>query len=382
MTRLRIQEHIYCDRIWTVFERNWSSYLDHIVAILLICMLLLTSNKKETEMNVVFIVPTGIGAEVGGHNGDATPAAKLVASLCDNFITHPNVVNASDINEMPDNTLYVEGNMLDRFLCGKIGLKKVKFNKVLVATNSPVKPEIINSVSAARASMGMDIEIVALDPPLILTGKIENNRAVGKVVGWEGLIKQVRKCKPFDALAISSPVFVDKETKMNYWKSGGVNPFGRAEALVSKLVGDALNVPVAHAPCEYVTKESDPEVFFFNQVVDPRMAAELVSVSYLHCVLKGLHKAPRPVEEGGLRVSDVNYLVSPVGCVGEPHHACMRRNIPIIMVKENKTCENKATPEGVTIVENYLEAAGMIACKNAGVYWKTVRRPLINTVVS
>lgn len=55
-------------------------------------------------MNIVFIVPTGIGAEIGGHAGDASPAAKLIASLCDNFVTHPNVFNASDINEMPENT--------------------------------------------------------------------------------------------------------------------------------------------------------------------------------------------------------------------------------------------------------------------------------------
>jgi len=41
-------------------------------------------------MNVVFIVPTGIGAEIGGHAGDATPSAKLIASLCDRLFIHPN----------------------------------------------------------------------------------------------------------------------------------------------------------------------------------------------------------------------------------------------------------------------------------------------------
>ena len=34
-------------------------------------------------MNVVFIVPTGIGAEIGGHAGDANPAAKLIAAACE-----------------------------------------------------------------------------------------------------------------------------------------------------------------------------------------------------------------------------------------------------------------------------------------------------------
>ena len=52
----------------------------------------------------VLIIPTGIGAEIGGHAGDGNPVAKLIASCCDKLITHPNVVNAADINEMPSNT--------------------------------------------------------------------------------------------------------------------------------------------------------------------------------------------------------------------------------------------------------------------------------------
>ena len=67
-------------------------------------------------MIVVLIVPTGLGAEIGGHAGDANPVAKLLGACCDKLITHPNVVNGSDINEMPENALYVEGSILDRFL--------------------------------------------------------------------------------------------------------------------------------------------------------------------------------------------------------------------------------------------------------------------------
>ena len=51
-------------------------------------------------MNVVMIIPTGIGCEIGGHAGDATPAAKLLASVCDKLIIHPNVVNASDKEDL------------------------------------------------------------------------------------------------------------------------------------------------------------------------------------------------------------------------------------------------------------------------------------------
>ena len=86
-------------------------------------------------MNIVMIIPTGIGCEIGGHCGDANPAARLLASCCDILIVHPNVVNASDINEMPENCLYVEESILDRFLKGELYLERVLSNKVLIAVN-------------------------------------------------------------------------------------------------------------------------------------------------------------------------------------------------------------------------------------------------------
>ena len=76
-------------------------------------------------MNIVMIIPTGIGCKIGGHAGDATPAAKLLASVCDNLIIHPNVVNASDINEMPPNSWYTEGSILDEFLDGHVVMSPV-----------------------------------------------------------------------------------------------------------------------------------------------------------------------------------------------------------------------------------------------------------------
>ena len=43
----------------------------------------------------IFIVPTGIGCEVGGFAGDALPTAKLLASASGCLITHPNVMTVS-----------------------------------------------------------------------------------------------------------------------------------------------------------------------------------------------------------------------------------------------------------------------------------------------
>src|SRR5205814_5580574 len=104
---------------------------------------------------VALIVPTGVGAEIGGHAGDAGPVARLLAGACDRLITHPNVVNASDINELPENGLYVEGSVLSRLLMGTAGLQPVRANRVLLVIDRHEEPSYtfaaINSLIAARA---------------------------------------------------------------------------------------------------------------------------------------------------------------------------------------------------------------------------------------
>jgi len=326
----------------------------------------------------VLIIPTGIGAEIGGHAGDGNPVAKLIASCCDKLITHPNVVNASDINEMTENTLYVEGSILDRFLEGKIELEETKSNKILVAANSPITNDTINAVSAARATIGIDAEIVELEIPLEMESSFEHNKATGEVTGWKELIKQVQEYK-FDALAIHTPINVDREVLLNYYKHGGLNPLGGVEAKASKLIANELNKPVAHAPLEDVTMEDQELYYIYDRIIDPRIAPEAISNCYLHSVLKGLFKAPRIGK--GLSVKDVDFLITPMNCVGRPHRACLDRNIPVIAVKENKTLLNDKMPDEFILVENYLEAAGMIQAMKTGISPKSVHRPLPYTTI-
>ena len=325
-------------------------------------------------MNVAFIIPTGIGCDIGGHAGDATPAAKLIASCCDNLIIHPNVVNASDLNEMTENMWYVEGSILNRFLNGSINLHKPYNNKILLVVNKPAWGETINSASSARASMGADVSVLELNEPLEMIATMEDGKASGIVNGWESLVKQVSNYT-FDALAIATPITVEKEVALNYMKVGGVNPWGGVEAKMSKLVANGINKPVAHAPVGHTLAN-------WKEVCDPRMAAETVSVCYLHCVLKGLHKAPRivPINSKGMSYQDIDCLISPWGCWGEPHKACYEKGIPVIAVKENKTCLNEDMSKAIA-VENYLEAAGLVMSWKAGVSYDTLRRPLAYTKV-
>ena len=77
------------------------------------------------KLNGVFIIPTGLECALGG-DAAYMPGVKLISECTNNLIVNPNAVNASDINEMPSNALYVEGSTIDRFLEGKLNLRKVK----------------------------------------------------------------------------------------------------------------------------------------------------------------------------------------------------------------------------------------------------------------
>lgn len=310
-------------------------------------------------MNTVFIVPTGIGASIGGHAGDANPAFKLIASLSDIAITHPNVVTASDINEMPENTWYVEGSILDRFLAGKIRLEKPYSNRILLAVNSPIKDETVNALNAARHTIGCEIEIMELETPLVMTAIMNSQGATGEVTGWVELVKQSKE-RTFDAMALASVVTVPKAVAMNYLRNGGINPWGGVEAVASKLIATALEKPVAHAPVEV----EDPEQKGFNEICDPRLAAEVISYTYLQGVLKGLHKAPR-ISDRGLSVKDIGCMVAPLNCYGPPHEACIDQGIPIIAVAENETCLDIKPPKYI-LARNYLEAAGTVQLLKTG----------------
>ena len=143
--------------------------------------------ENTDNFNAVLLIPTGIGAEIGGHAGDAGAVARLLSSSCDNLITHPNVVNASDINELPENGLYVEGSVITRLLMGTIGLQKVRSNRVMLVVdkheNKIFHEAAVNAVSAARASLGLDCPVVVTMEDKVLMRSLysSSGRAVGKI---------------------------------------------------------------------------------------------------------------------------------------------------------------------------------------------------------
>ena len=350
--------------------------------------------ELQTAFNAAFIVPTGVGAEIGGHAGDATPAAMLLAQVADTLITHPNVVNASDINELPANGMYVEGSVLTRLLMGTVGLRAARSNRVLVALDSSFSERFaeysVNAVNAARAAYGLNCAgVIRIEPPLKLAGGYaESGRAAGSADGLDGLLDILADARAaYDAVAIASVVEVPARWHYEYFTGGGemVNPWGGVEALLTHAVSSIIDAPAAHAPM----MESDEIMAVDPGVVDARMAAEIISVTFLQSVLKGLRNAPRIETDPDiierpdvLSAEDVSCLITPDGCLGLPHLAALRQGIPVIAVRENRNLmRNDLTrldwaPGQLRVVENYWEAAGVIAALRAGINPDSARRPI------
>lgn len=346
------------------------------------------------KFNAVMLIPTGVGSDLGGHAGDAGPAARLLASICDHLILHPNVVNASDINEMSQNSLYVEGSILSRFLCGRVGLNKVRSNRILAIVEKQA-PDLfvnaaINSINAARATYGLHVpEILLLESSVgIRALYTSSGRASGTIEGMDDLFRALdERIGEFDAVAITSVVEGPESFHTEYFKSDGsiVNPWGGAEALLTHAISHYYNIPSAHSPMS----ESSEMIGLDPGVVDPRIAAEVVSLSFLQCILKGLQKSPGIVTDEAdmmpnnvLSVEDVSCLVIPDRCLGIPTLAALEQGIPVIAVRGNtNVLENDLTAlpwkaGQFHSVDNYLEALGVMAALKQGISIESVQRPI------
>lgn len=341
------------------------------------------------KFNAVLVIPTGIGAEIGGHCGDGNATARLLASVCDILITHPNVLNASDINEMTENTFYVEGSILTKFLQGQIGLQGVRSNRVLMLMDRHreklFNDEVINAVSSARITLGIDCDVYEMKELIESISRYsKSGRAVGEINSLENIFKVIKKYKEnYDAIALSTFIKVPKHFHKKYFHDDDmVNAWGGIEAMLTHSIAEIFNMPCAHSPMM-----TSKEVMRLELgIVDPRKAPETSSTTYLHCILKGLHKSPRIVDfNKGMMLEDVSCMIIPDGCIGLPTLACLENDIPLIAVRENKNQmknDLKSLPfkkNKLFIVDNYWEVIGIMASLKAGISPQAVRRPIKHT---
>ncbi len=217
---------------------------------------------------------------------------------------------------------------------------------------------------------------------------------MGRVEGIERLYDVISRHRlELDAVALASKVDISEGLYAKYFHSGGeiINPWGGVEAMLTHSVSLLFNVPSAHAPMAENMEEAN-EVF---GIVDPRMSPEAVSSCFLHCVLKGLYKSPRIITDrmlfthpSILTAADISCLVMPDGCVGLPTLAALEQGIPVIAVRENRNrMKNDLeklpfAPGKLLIVDNYLEAVGVMTALKGGISVSAVRRPLAQTQVT
>ena len=348
--------------------------------------------EDTASFNVVMLVPTGVGAEIGGHAGDASPAASLVASCCDFMITHPNVLNASDLIHVPENVLYVEGSVITKVLMGTAKLIPVRSNRLLVIVQAHqdrlFTDAAINAVNAARAYFGLQTtEIVMVDPSFTMKGEYGPSGSAGGAVHgidriWEILDARLGE---FDAVALSSVIEIPYELHSSYYYRKGelINPWGGVEAMLTHAISLKYGVPAAHAPMFESREIAEMDV----GVVDSRMAAEVISLTFLQSVLRGLQRSPRIVGReagtmGGLGAEHISCLIIPDGCLGLPTLAALQQGIKVIAVRENANImrnDLSRLPWGKSQffqVKNYWEAIGVANCLRIGLDPLSVRRPL------
>ncbi len=169
-----------------------------------------------------------------------------------------------------------------------------------------------------------------------------------------------------------------------------INPWGGVEAMLTHALSTLYDVPSAHSPMMETQEIANMD----PGIVDPRMAAEAVSLTFFQCILKGLQRSPRIIADPRLMelpqvltARDIACLVVPDGCVGLPTLAALEQGISVIAVRENKNLmENDLTrlpwsQDQLHVVDNYWEAAGVMAALKAGIDPRAVRRPLAATAV-
>lgn len=246
-----------------------------------------------------------------------------------------------------------------------------------MVVNSPINPININSKNASEWVLGSNIELVGLKTPLKMKAQFnEDGSAGGTYSGVNELAEQIKNYD-YDALALQTPITADENIAEKYFLSNSendVNPWGKIESIVSRVIQEKINKPVAHAPSESVDNYDNT---YAKLIVKRSMAPEIISKVYTHCILKGLHRAPRLIfdkfvhNENIITSRDIDFLLTPHGCWGRPYIACAQQNIPIIVVKNDTTIYSNGFSypkyKNLIFVENYLEAAGLLMCINAGV---------------
>ncbi len=336
----------------------------------------------QRPYTAILIVPTGIGAAIGGYAGDALPVAKVISQVCDRLITHPNVLNGASMYWNIPNSFYVEGYGLDKFAAGCWGLRPVRSNKIGLLLDQGIEPELrlrhLQAADAARATLGLTItDYVVTDAPLNVELQIApSGTSWGTIGNPDSLFRAAEiliKKTGAEAIAVVArfPDNMDEKAAQNYRHGKGVDPLAGAEAVISHLLVRTFQIPCAHSPA-LASVPPDPDL-------SPRSAAEELGYTFLPSVLVGLSRAPQFLIEKGLSpylqediwADQVDAAIAPAtACGSSALLSLSQKRCQIITVEENKTQINVPPyPLGIKAihVNSYLEAVGVLVAHKAGI---------------
>lgn len=285
------------------------------------------------------IVPTGIGASIGGYAGDASCVARKFSKHFD-LIVNPNVVNAGGFSGITENMLYVEGFSMDEFFRGNLNLVPSVDNTVGVVFDKEISDVVmnihINTLNAVKTVYGLNIiyettkENVGVDFYIdengISTGFVKNIRTILHTA------KNLQK-KGANAIAIVCK-FNEDEDNEDYDNGIGVDPIGGVEAIISHYISKEMKIPAAHSP-------AFENFSISTKIVSPKSASEYITPTFLPCILIGLAQAPQFSSSVGININDLDFLVMPFNALGGiPVFEALNRGIKVFAIRENKTVLN------------------------------------------
>lgn len=304
-----------------------------------------------------FIVPTGVGASIGGFAGDASKWARRFSEKC-RLIVNPNVVNAACFSGITGNMLYIEGYSLDEFFKGNISLTPSNNNKIGVIFDLAIPQDVlnihINTMNAVETVY--DINIIGHEitkEPVGVEFFVDNSGvSMGNVNNFDTLKSAAQKLITKGAEAIAIVCHFPDEQGDDYANGIGVDPVGGVEAIISHYISKEFQIPCAHAPAFSDTTIS-------SNIVDKRCSAEYITPTFLPCILLGLNQAPKLSKEGEISVDDLDFLVYPYNSMGGiPVLEMQKRGKPVYAIKENQTIldvpPNKISKNSV-IINTYTE---------------------------
>lgn len=301
---------------------------------------------NKNDILGAFIVPTGIGASIGGYAGDASFWAREFAKEF-RLIVNPNVVNAACFSGITENMLYVEGYSLDEFFKGNLCLKTSCKNKIGVVLDKGISQDIlnvhINTINAVKTVYGFDIIYEITQEPVKVEFFVdESGISTGKVKNIEQLSITAKNLlnKGAEAIAVVCK-FNDDNGNLEYENGIGVDPVGGVEAIISHYLSRELLVPVAHAP-------AFEDISISTKIVNPKSSAEYITPTFLPCILIGLSQAPKLLPQENdmannsfIKIEDLKFLVMPYNSLGSiPVFEAVRKGIKVYAIKENESVLN------------------------------------------